>query len=188
MGTFGFSFLRIAATDLELVMTSSQQVWQNLRGSYEFLEISCSQEWQKQSHKKIHRSDKLQETNLFLGQKNEPTISGKVCKWTADLAPFFPIWAVHWRPRGVSMAMFVLSFHAISASHKFSGISLRDCTQCTLRPPALKKMFEEPSLKLTFSHLKIGRAPKGNNRIPTIHIFRCELLVSGRVSECHDFD
>ena len=38
---------------------------------------------------------------------------------------------------------------------------------------------EIPSLKLTFSHLNIGLThPKGNNRIPTIHLY---ILISGRV-------
>ena len=42
-----------------------------------------------------------------------------------------------------------------------------------------------PSLKLTASlSLKIGRAPKGNNRMNQPSIFRCELLlVSGRVCD-----
>ena len=39
---------------------------------------------------------------------------------------------------------------------------------------------EIPSIKLTYT-LKIGRAPKGNDRIPTIH-FSGAMLVSGRVS------
>ena len=39
-----------------------------------------------------------------------------------------------------------------------------------------------PSLKLTAGTSKIGRAPKGNNRLPTIHFQELLLLVSGRVS------
>ena len=38
------------------------------------------------------------------------------------------------------------------------------------------------SLKLTW-HLKIGRPPKGHNRIPTIHFQVLLLLVSGRVKK-----
>ena len=45
------------------------------------------------------------------------------------------------------------------------------------------------------SPLKIGRAPKGNNRIPTNYIFRGKLLVSGSVSlnetfggKCHHME
>ena len=37
---------------------------------------------------------------------------------------------------------------------------------CSITEGVIKMI---PSLKLTFSPLKIGRAPKGNNRIPTIH-------------------
>ena len=48
-------------------------------------------------------------------------------------------------------------------------------SQLTKRGPLVRShsifdgIFQIHSLKLTFSHLKIGRAPKGNDRIPTIH-------------------
>ena len=38
-----------------------------------------------------------------------------------------------------------------------------------------------PSLELTFSPLKIGRNPKGNDRLPTIHFQGAKMLVSGRI-------
>ena len=46
-------------------------------------------------------------------------------------------------------------------------------------PENIRKLH---SLKLTW-HLKIGRAPKRNNRLPTIHfqVFSGAMLVSGRV-------
>ena len=44
-------------------------------------------------------------------------------------------------------------------------------------------LYHLHSSKITFSHLIIGRCPKGNYIVFQPSIFRCELLVSGRVEK-----
>ncbi len=43
------------------------------------------------------------------------------------------------------------------------------CWRCWFWKPESYKIWTIPSPKLTKTPLKMGRAPKGNNRIPTIH-------------------
>ena len=50
-----------------------------------------------------------------------------------------------------------------------------------MEPLVLESAQIIPSLKLTFSPLKIGRNPIGKDRLPTIHFQGLLLLVSGRV-------
>ena len=63
-------------------------------------------------------------------------------------------------------------------------------SQWRMEPLVLESAQIIPSLKLTFSPLKIGRNPIGNNRLPTIHFQGRRTLVSGRVifhQPHHDF-
>lgn len=67
---------------------------------------------------------------------------------------------------------------SLDTSHTWSLKSFwRTLTPCEKGRTGAVKLL--PSLKQTYP-LKTGRAPNGNNRIPSIH-FRCELLVSGMV-------
>ena len=83
--------------------------------------------------------------------------------------------SIFWMQQNIDIQIYV---HCIYSPHPGCNRGKR---RFRLGFPILK-MQKKHSLKLTASSpLKIGRAPKGNNRIPTIHFQMLWLLVSGRV-------